>query len=175
MFKVHYPINTVTILLIAAVCFVLLNACGSRRTYVTQASVEGFATFPLIEIPDFKSSDPLIPQDLLWRVPNEIAEKLKKQNVFVGVSRSPLEISEGVLLMEGTVVEVSPVEWYKQIVNNGIVKVNIRIIEKENNKLIAEADFEGTAKWGLFGGGRVFADMRLIDEIASYIKSNYAK
>jgi len=175
MIKVGNLKNQLNIFLILAVCFVLFCSCGSRRTYVTHASVEGFATFPLIEIPDFKLSDPLIPQELLWRFPNEIADRLKEQEVFVGVSRSPLDISEGVLLMEGNVIEVSPVEWYKQIVSNGIVNVNIKFIEKGSNELIAEADFEGTAKWGLFGGGRAFADMRLIDEIVSYIKSNYAR
>lgn len=46
-------------------------------------------------------------------------------------------------------------------------------MDKSKNKVIAEATFEGTAKWGILGGGMTFADDRLISEIVEYMKLNY--
>ena len=49
----------------------------------------------------------------------------------------------------------------------------MRFIDKAESLVIAESKFEGTAKWGLLGGGMVFADVRAIDEIVDYLTENY--
>ncbi len=165
--------SSVTLYLIIFTLCVSLLGCGSRRTFETQAPTQNLASYILLEIPDFHTEQPNVPQDLLWTIPNQIAKEMKEENIFAGVSRAPLDISEGVLILDGTIVEVKPKEWYRQLVENAKIVVRVRLIDKQENIVIAEAFFEGTAKWGILGGARVFADMRLIDEIVDYLKQNY--
>ena len=161
-------------LFIFAAVLLLSTSCGSRRTFETQPPTESFASFAVVEIPDFKSDIPNSPPEMLWRMPNQLAKKLKSKNIFTGVSRSPLEFSEGVLIVDGTVTEIEPPEWYNQMVKSVKIAINVRFIDKSESLVIAESSFEGTAKWGLFGGMQVFADVRAIDELVDYIKNNYA-
>ena len=148
-------------------------SCGSRRTYQTQAPTQSFASFAIVEIPDFKSDIPNTPTDLLWRLPNQLSKKLKSKNIFTGVSRSQLDFSNGVLIVDATVTEIQPPEWYKQVVKTGKIIITVRFIDKVESLVIAESSFEGTAKWGILGGGMVFADVRAIDEIVDYLSENY--
>lgn len=160
-------------ILIFAVLAILLVSCGSRRTYQTQAPTEKFSTFELIEIPDFKSDIPNSPPELQWQLPNHLSKKLKSKNLFTGVSRSPLDISKGVLIVDGTVTDIQPPEWYKQIVKSVTIVIKVRFIDKAESLVIAESSFEGTSKLGLLGGMRVVADDKVIGEIVDYIKTNY--
>lgn len=152
---------------------IFLISCGSRRTYETQAPTQSFATYDIIEIPDFKSNIPNSPPELQWQLPNHLAKKLKSDSIFTGVSRSPLDFSNGVLIVDGTVTDIQPPEWYKQIVKTGKIVINVRFIDKAESLVIAESTFEGTSKWGLFGGGMVLADVRAIDELVEYLRINY--
>lgn len=151
----------------------LLSSCGSKRTFEKQPPSQRLASFPILEIPDFTSLVPQTPAQLSWSMPNEIEKQLKEKNLFVGVSRSPVDISEDVLLLQGTITEINPIEWYKQLVNNVTIIVNVKFVEKSSGNIVAEADFEGKAKWGIFGGSRVFADIRVVDEIVAYIERKY--
>ena len=161
------------IFILTAVVIILVS-CGSRRTYQTQAPTQSFAQYAIIEIPDFKSEIPNSPPELQWQLPNQLAKKLKSNSIFTGVSRSPLDITNGVLIVDGTVTDIQPPEWYKQIVKSGKIVINVRFIDKAESTVIAESTFEGTSKWGLLGGGMVFADVRAIDEIVDYLKANYS-
>jgi len=149
-------------------------SCGSRRTYQTQAPTQSFSSFAIVEIPDFKSDIPNTPADTLWRMPNSLAKKLKSKNVYDGVSRSQLDFSNGVLIVDATITEIQPPEWYKQVIKTGTIIITVRFIDKAESLVIAESSFEGKAKWGLLGGGMVFADVRAIDEIVDYLKDNYS-
>ncbi|MGI9533746.1 MAG: hypothetical protein ACR2NW_02245 [Thermodesulfobacteriota bacterium] len=160
------------IVLITAITIILIS-CGSRRTFETQAPTQSFASYAIIEIPDFKSDIPNSPPELQWQLPNQLAKKLKSDSTFTGVSRSPLDITNGVLIVDGTVTDMQPPEWYKQIVKTGKIVIKVRFIDKAESLVIAESTFEGTSKWGLLGGAMVFADVRAIDEIFDYLKANY--
>lgn len=154
---------------------ILIISCGAQRTYQTISPPGGLSKYVIVEIPDFKTSVNPVPPDVIWKIPNEIAEKLRKEQLFTGVSRSPVELADRVLILDGTLVGYTPTVWYKQIVNTGRVIANVRFIDKSENKVIAEASFEGTAQGGiLFGGGMLFANSRLADEIVQYIKRNYS-
>lgn len=164
------------ITIIATIILTLgIASCGSRRTFETQSPTQNLSSYTILEIPDFNSTVDNLPPDLLWNLPNQLEKEIKLDNTFAGVSRAPLDIREGVLILEGTVTEVSPKEWYKQIVKSGKIVVKVRLIDKEESLVIAEAYFEGTAKWGLLGGAMVFADIRLVNEIADYLKQDHPK
>ena len=153
---------------IFAVISIVLVSCGSRRTYQTQAPTEKFANFELIEIPDFKSDIPNSPPEIQWQLPNNLSKKLKSKNLFSGVSRSPLDITESVLIIDGTVIDIQPPEWYKQIIKSGKISIKVRFIDKAESLVIAESTFEGSSK-----GMRVQAEKEVVDELVDYIKSNY--
>ncbi len=157
--------------LLGLVIFII--SCGAQRTYQTAPPTEGLARFVIIEIPDFKTSLTYVPPDSLWSIPNEIADKLKRDQTFVGVSRSPLDVTEGVMVMEGTITKLEPKEWYEQAVRTVKVAADVRFLDKRDNRVIAEATFEGTSKAGAVSGGVPFAYSRLADEIVRYINANY--
>lgn len=159
----------------ALLLILVFSSCGSRRTFETQSPTQNLASYAILEIPDFHSAVDGVPPDLLWNLPNQLEKEIKLDNTFAGVSRAPLDIREGVLILDGTITEVSPKEWYKQIVKSGKIVVKVRLIDKEESLVVAEAYFEGTAKWGLLGGGMVFADIRLVNEIADYLKQEHPK
>lgn len=161
----HLPLVVITMLSLS---------CGVQRTFQTAPPTEALARYVIIEIPDFKSSLPSLPPDTLWSIPNEIAEKLRRDQVFTGVSRSPVELSEGVLILEGNITELTPREWYEQAVRSVKVAAQVRFIDKAENRVVAEATFEGISKAGAVSGGVPFAYSRLADEIVRYIKANYS-
>lgn len=162
------------IFIITVFAILLISCGGSRRTFQTQAPTQSFASYAIVEIPDFKSDVPNSPPELQWQLPNHLAKKLKSDSLFTGVSRSPLDVTDGVLIIDGTVTDIQPPEWYKQIIKTGKIVIKVRFIDKAESLVIAESAFEGTSKWGLLGGTRVLADSRAVDELVSYIKSNYA-
>lgn len=166
MYKVSFKI------LLTIFTIVLISSCGSRRTFEKQAPTQSFASYTLLEIPDFKTDIPNAPPDLLWTIPNQLSKRLKTDNTFTGVSRAPLDFTNEVLILDGTVTEIQPREWYKQLVKSGKIVVNVKFVDKSESLVIAESTFEGTAKWGLLGGGMVFADIRVVDEILDYLKGN---
>jgi len=170
--KVYIPSLFCTFILIG---IILIFSCGAQRTYQTKSPPGGFASYVIVEILDFKTSVNPVPPDVIWKIPNEIAEKLRKELLFTGVSRSPVDLSDRVLILDGTMVGYTPTVWYKRLVNTGRAIATVRFIDKSENKVIAEASFEGTAQGGmLFGGGMLFADRRLADEVVQYIKRNYS-
>lgn len=169
-----FYLKSITVLT-ALVLIIGITSCGSRRTFETQSPTQNLASYTILEIPDFHSAVENVPPDLLWNLPNQLEKELRLDNTFAGVSRAPLDIKEGVLILDGTITEISPKEWYKQIVKSGKIVVKVRLIDKEESLVIAEAYFEGTAKWGLLGGGMVFADIRLVNEITDYLKQNHPK
>ena len=70
-------------------------------------------------------------------------EKLEEEKLFIGVSRSPVDLKKGVLILDGTLRDFTPKDWYKQLVKTGKIVVDIRFVDKANNNVIAEAAFEG--------------------------------
>jgi hypothetical protein len=155
------------------VLVLLSYSCGAQRTFQTTPPTEGLARYVVIEIPDFKSSLNYLPPDTFWVIPNEIAEKLGREQIFAGVSRAPVDISEGVVILEGTVVELTPKDWYEQAVRTVKVVADVRFVDKAEKRVVAEAKFEGISKAGAVSGGVPFAYSRLVDEILRYIKLNY--
>ena len=148
-------------------------SCGSQRTFQTKPSPGALSSYVIIEIPDFKTSNP-IPTNAVWEIPNEVAERLRKDELFTGVSRSSVSISDRVLILDGTILDITPTVWYKQIVKSAKVTVHVRFINKSDNSVIAEANFEEISKGGIWSGGMSSAYSHLADEIVDYIKLNYS-
>ncbi len=154
----------------------VLISCGSRRTFETQAPVHQFGRYEIVEIPDFGSDIPNSPPDLQLQIPNQLAKKLRKELTFTGVVRSPVAASSGVMIIDGTIIDIQPPEWYKQLVRTTSIVIKIRFTDKESGTLIAESSFEGTSKFGLISGSVLLgASGRATDEIISYLKSNYVR
>lgn len=170
MNKNNYLLAFSLIFLVSAIL-----ACGSRRTYEVQPPNKNIASYNLLEIPDFTTTVETTPTDMLWTLPNQISKKLTGEKVFIGISRAPLEISDSVLVLQGNIVELTPIEWYKQLVKSAKVTVNVKLVDKSNGEVIANPVFEGTAKWGILGGTRVLADVRLVEEIVEYIKERHVE
>jgi hypothetical protein len=168
--------NYLSSLLLVFALFGLMfsHSCGARRTYQTKSPAGGFAQYVIVEVPDFKTSINPVPPEIIWKIPNVVADKLRKERLFTGVSRTPVDISDRVMIVDGTVVAITPTEWYKKIAGTGRVIATVRFIDKSENNVIAEASFEGTAEGGVFGGGMYFAYEHLADEIISYIRKNYS-
>jgi hypothetical protein len=158
-------------MLVGVIVFTI--SCGGQKTFQTKSSPSGFRRYVIVEIPDFKMSSSSAPADAAWKVPNDIAEELKKEDLFAGVSRSPVSITDGVLIVDGT-LDFTLVPWYKQIVRTQKVSAHVRFINKSDNSVIAEATFEGISKGGIVSGGLYFAYMRLASEIVDYIKLTYS-
>ena len=153
----------------------ILSCGGSKRTFETQSPTQDLSTYVVLEIPDFKSSVPHVPEQSLWQIPNDLAKKLEYNKTFVGVSRGAVDITDGVLILDGIITDIQPPEWYKQIVKDVTITTNVRLIDKAESLVIAEVYFEGTAKWGLLGGTSVFADIRLVDEIINYLEQKFPR
>ncbi len=162
-----------SILFTAFIILFLLSSCGSKRTFEKQPPIQRLAAYSILEIQDFSSTVPQTPEQLPWKLPNDIEDKLIDKELFVGISRSPVDISENVLVLQGTITEIYPLEWYKQIVKSVTIAINVKFVEKDTGNIVADADFEGKAKWGILGGTRVFADIRVVDEIVAYIERKY--
>jgi hypothetical protein len=160
-------------LLVTSIVLLLTHSCGSQRTFQKKPPSQGLGQYEIIQIQDLDTTSRSYPPDILWSIPNQLAEKLEEEKLFIGVSRSPVDLKKGVLILDGTLREFTPKDWYKQLVKTGKIVVDIRFVDKANNNVIAEAAFEGTTKWGLLGGGMTFADDRLISEVVDYIKLNY--
>ncbi|NIP29473.1 MAG: hypothetical protein GTO02_03760 [Candidatus Dadabacteria bacterium] len=154
---------------------ITIISCGSRRTYEVIPPNKNIAFYTFLEIPDFKASIKTAPTDILWSLPNQIKKKLDKEKIFVGISRAPLDVSESVLIFEGDIVDLTPIEWYKQIVKSAKVSVNVKLIDKATGEVIGNPIFEGTAKWGILGGTRILADLRLVEEIVEYLKERHGE
>ena len=161
------------IFIFIAITILLISCGGSKRTFETQPPTQRLATYIILEIPNFKLEVPNSPAELQWQLPDQLAKKLKSDNIFTGVSRVPLDISNGVLVVDATVTDIQPPEWYKQIFKTCTIVIKVRFIDKADDIVIAESTFEGTSKWGFISGGMVFADVRAIDELFEYIKANY--
>ena len=159
---------------LAIIIIPILQACGTQRTYLGTSPQKGFGQYAIIEIHDFDTTTISAPTEVFWSIPNDIAERLTNEKLFVGVSRSPVDITDSVIVMEGTVTDFTPRDWYKQLIESGKIVVRIRFIDKSNQYIVADASFEGTAKWGALGGGMHFADKRLVDEIVKFIKVNFS-
>jgi hypothetical protein len=169
--KVNINIVSLSLMLFGIILFTA--SCGSQRTFQTKSSPTGFRRYIIVEIPDFKISSGSVPTDATWKIPNEIADRLKREDIFTGVSRSPVSITDGVLVVDGT-LDFTPVPWYERIVTTQRIIARVRFINKSDSSVIAEATFEGVSKGGIISGGLYFAYLRLADEIVDYIKLNYS-
>ena len=164
----HIFIFLFTIVTVALVA----GSCTSRRIVQIKSPTTKFGNYLIAEIPDFKSKVPKIPTELKWQLANKLANELKAKNVFVGVSRAPINSSENILILDATITRVDPPEWYKQVIKAGEIGVNVRFIDKDKTTTIASANFSAIYRAGVISGGMILADRIIINEIVNYIKDN---
>ncbi len=153
--------------------FLLILSCGTRRTIETKRPETRFARYTILEVPGFKTPIRGVPSDVLWRIPDRVVKILRDEWVFPGVTRSPLEQEESVLVLEGTVVSYNPGSGFEKVAGQGLIGVHIRLFDKANGRVIAEATVEGTVEAGIFGGGMGTAYKEVAKEIADFIRSYY--
>lgn len=158
--------------LVAGITFFTVS-CGGQRTFQSNPPVGGFAKYVIVEVQDFRTNLDYVPADAVWEISNEVAERLKEEDLFAGVTRSRVELTDRVLIVSGNIVGFEPKTWYKQAIQTIRVTADVRFIDKESNSVMAEATFEGTAKGGVVSGGIFYAYKRMADEIVEYMKINY--
>ncbi len=58
-------------------------------------------------------------------------------------------------------------------VGRGSIIVNVKFVEKNSGKELADSSFEGEIKGGVFGGGINETYSKIAEEIVQFIKTNY--
>ncbi len=158
--------------LMAGITFLTVS-CGSQRTFQSNPPTGGFAKYVIVEVQDFRTRLDYVPADAVWEISNEITDRLKEEDLFTGVTRSRVELTDRVLIVSGSIVGFEPKAWYKQAIKTIRVTANVRFIDKASGRVVAEATFEGAAKGGVVSGGIFYAYKRLADEVVEYMKINY--
>ena len=178
LFSEGITLREINYLYLSLSCFVAVISlftvsCGAQRTFQSNPPTGGFAKYVIVEVQDFKTSLDYVPADAVWTISNQIAEQLKEKDLFAGVSRSPVDLTDRVLIISGSIVDFEPQEWYKQAFKTIRVAADVRFIDKASNRIVAEATFEGSAKGGAVSGGIFYAYKRMADEIVEYMQLNY--
>ena len=153
--------------------FLFIFSCGSRRTIETKRPETRLARYTILEVPGFRTSLTGVPSDVLWRIPNRVVTILRDEWVFPGVTRSSVDQEESVLVLEGTVVSYSTESGFRKLIGDGLIGVHVRLFDKANGRVVAEATVEGTVKAGIFGGGMDTAYRHVAREIVDFIRSYY--
>jgi hypothetical protein len=157
----------------------MVAACAIGYTRVAKAPDAPLRNYKIIEIPDLAGSDQ-IPAEVKNSIPNQVAEELGKEKLFAKVERSDAGKGESIVLLSGRVIQYNPGSRGMRYltgplwgVGKGSIIVNVKFIEKDSRKELADSSFEGEIKGGLFGGGIDETYKTIADEIVHFIKSNY--
>lgn len=164
-------------LLICTMPFVA--ACAIGYTRVAKAPDAPLRNYKILEIPDLTGSDH-IPAEVKNSIPNLVAEELGKEKLFARIERSDSGKGESIILLSGRVVQYNPGSRGMRYltgplwgVGKGSIIVNVKFIEKDSRKELADSSFEGEIKGGVFGGGIDETYKTIAEEIVQFIKSNH--
>ena len=108
--------------------------------------------YKIIEIPDLTGSDQ-IPAEVKISISTHVAEELGKEKLFAKIERSDTGKGESIVLLSGRVVQYNPGSRGMRYltgplwgVGKGSIIVNVKFIEKDSRKELAESSFEGEIK-----------------------------
>jgi len=165
------------LLFVAGVLFVL-SGCASGYTRVSKVPEGNLGKYLAVEVPDLVGSAE-VPEEVRKGIPDKIAKQLLEDKVFPRVIRNESDMQGQVLLIKGQVVQYNPGSRAMRYLagpllgtGKGSVIVNIKFIDKTNGKDIAEANFEGEIKGGVFGGGFDDTYNKVATEAMQFIKAN---
>ncbi len=157
----------------------LLASCAIGYTRVTKAPDAPLRSYKTIEIPDFIGSDQ-IPAEVRTYIPSQVAEELGREKLFAKVERGDAGKDDSIVFLAGRVVQYNPGSRGMRYltgplwgVGKGSIIVNVKFVEKKSGKELADSNFEGEIKGGLFGGGIDETYTKIAEEIVQFIKSNY--
>jgi hypothetical protein len=162
----------------------LVGGCAASRTQVLEPKKAGFENYTVLEITDLKNNiGPRVPAEVMRRVPDAIAEKVRGLNLFQAVNRVPA-VSEAApdtnaLSLEGTIIEYEPgSRALRYLVGFGAGKafatVQLRAIDKATKEEIFRGNIAAEQSMGVFGGSFDEVIQKLVDESVECIQMNYS-
>lgn len=164
------------LLVVAAV----VSGCAIGRTTVLKVAEAKPASFSTVEMPNLEGSGN-VPEEVKRSIPAKVIETLAEQKLFAKVVPASGD-AEGVLLLKGQVVQYNPgsrgMRWLTGPlwgVGKGSVIVNVKFIAKNSGAVLAESNFEGEIKGGVFGGGIDETHDAIAEEIVQFVKTNFSR
>jgi hypothetical protein len=146
---------------------------------VTKAPEVSFGKYKGVCVPDLAGSGQ-VPGEAKTNISDLVARGLTEQKLFARVDRADREAPDPVLLVKGQVIQYNPGSRGKRYVagpllgsGKGSVIVNVKFVEKQSGRELAECSFEGEIKGGVFGGGIDETYREVANEIVQFIKSNF--
>ena len=156
-----------------------ITACAIGYTRVTKAPETPLKSYKILEIPDLIGGDQ-VPMEVKNTIPSIVAEELAKETLFAKIDRSDDGSKESVVLLSGRVVQYNPGNRGMRYltgplwgVGKGSIIVNVKFVDKDTGKELADSSFEGEIKGGIFGGGIDETYSKIAEEIVQFIKTNY--
>jgi hypothetical protein len=175
------PLGNTRFILLLSLLIILFAACSpsSHRAIVVEPfQTQKLADFSTLEIPYLKTtlSDEL-DQEILQEIPTELIKKLTEERLYKRITRKTND-TEGVLLMEGTVISYEKGNRAKRyILGEGAGKafctVQFIFKSKATGQMIAKINFEGELSQGFLGGSSEEAARAVVSAIVAYFKQNY--
>jgi hypothetical protein len=169
--------------LILAVVF--FTACGDLKvsSYLNQPPGKETGRYRAIEIYDFETELPDVPEELLKRLPDEIANTLKSRKTrFQRISREPIEDipAANTVVLLGEIVDYESgrdIKFEEGAVKFGesSITVQIALVDKESGEEVASGQVNGFSSLGFFRSGIVAKELykNLAEEIVKLITQNY--
>jgi hypothetical protein len=169
----------------ALILIVLLVAgCAASRTQVLEPKKAGFENYSVLEITDLKNNlGSQVPAEVMRRVPDAIAEKVRALNLFQAVNRVPA-VSEAApetnaLILEGTIIEYETgSRALRYFVGFGAGKayatVQLKAVDKATKEEIFRGNIAAEQSMGVFGGSFDEVIQKLVDESVECIQMNYS-
>ena len=170
------------ILLLILILFA--GGCAAGRTQIIEPKKARFGSYPVLEITDFENTvGAATPQEMMQRLPNQIAEKLSSLNLFKAVNRVPVLTEEKsdkkILVFEGRIIEYNPGSRGKRYLagftgwGKGFMTVQLTAVDKVTKETIFKGNIGSEISGGLFGGSFQEAINKLVDESVKCIQANY--
>ncbi len=161
--------------------FFLMLSCTAKRIAVLRIPETSFARYIGVEIADFCVKTPtIVPRDVLLKIPDEIAIKLKNTHLFSHVVRYITPQKDKTLVIRGIITQFQPGSRIKrglclglEHIGAGYVTVRISFFDKQTQRKIAELDVESQVNWGLTGGNLEVCYQKIAQEVVKFIKFYY--
>jgi hypothetical protein len=170
----HVEIPTLFLILVA-----LTTGCGNIKTtsYLSPPAVR-LGNYSGLEIPNFESKIPDVPEDALKEIPKEVAKALKDKkvgfkDVVTGDEELPYE--KGALVMFGEITDYRSATDLRAE-GGGIkfgessITVSLTLLDKATGQEVASGEVSSTNTLGLVSKG-VYGS--IADEVAKFLKENY--
>lgn len=162
----------------------LVAGCAASRTQVVEPKKAGFENYSVLEITDLKNNiGPKVPAEVMQRVPDAIAEKVRGLSLYQAVNRVPA-VTEAApetntLILEGTIIEYEPgSRALRYLVGFGAGKayatVQLKAIDKAKKEEIFRGNIAAEQSMGVFGGSFDGVIQKLVDESVECIQMNYS-